>query len=120
MRCASFLVVSNPPNYHGFQHWLISLAPPKLRRKAAAVRELVNCRRHANLLLNEQILDIPIPRLVSRRPIWTMKEYSMTALFNISGAGTDYWLAALPVNGLVVMNGCSSTGSVSLRADVHL
>jgi hypothetical protein len=80
--------------------WLSTLAhiaPPKLRRKAAAVRELVNCRRHANSLLYEQLLDIPIPMLVSRRPIWTMEEYSMTALFNISGAWTDYWSAALPV-----------------------
>jgi hypothetical protein len=68
---------------------LAHIAPPKLRRKPAAVRELVNCRRHANSLLYEQLLDIPIPRLVSRRPIWTMEEYSMTALFNISGAWTD-------------------------------
>jgi hypothetical protein len=63
---------------------------PKLRRKAAAVRELVSCTRHANSLLYEQLLDIPIPRLVSRRPIWTMEEYLMTALFNISEAWTDY------------------------------
>jgi hypothetical protein len=52
--------------------WLSTLAhiaPPKPRRKAAAVRELVNCRRHANSLLYEQLLEIPIPRLVSRRPI---------------------------------------------------
>jgi hypothetical protein len=43
--------------------WLPTLAliaPPKLRMKAAAVRELVNCRKHANSLLNEQLLDIPI------------------------------------------------------------
>jgi hypothetical protein len=45
---------------------LVHIAPPKLRWKAAAVRELVNCRRHANSLLYEQLLDIPIPRLVSR------------------------------------------------------
>jgi hypothetical protein len=44
---------------------LAHIAPPKLRRKA--VRELVNCRRHVNSLLYEQLLDIPIPRLVSRR-----------------------------------------------------
>jgi hypothetical protein len=78
---------------------LAYIAPPKLRRKAAAVRELVNCRRHANSLLYEHLLEILIPRLVSRRPIWTMEEYSMTALFNISGAWTDYWSVALPVNG---------------------
>jgi hypothetical protein len=49
--------------------WLPTMAhivSPKLRRKAAAVRELVNCRRHANSLLYQQFLDIPIPRLVSR------------------------------------------------------
>jgi hypothetical protein len=52
--------------------WLPTLAhitPPKLRRKAAAVLEVVNCRRHKNSLLYEQLLDIPIPRLVSCRPI---------------------------------------------------
>jgi hypothetical protein len=75
---------------------LAHIAPPKLHRKAAAVRELVNCRRHANSLLYEQLLDIPIPRLVSRQLIWTMKEYSMTTIFNIFGAWTDYWSAALP------------------------
>jgi hypothetical protein len=83
---------------------LAHIAPPKLRRKAAAVRELVNCRRHVNSLLYEQLLDIPIPRLVSRRPIWTMEEYSMTVLFNISGAWTDYWSAALPVNGYLIVD----------------
>jgi hypothetical protein len=83
---------------------LAHIAPPKLRRKAAAVRELVNCRRHANLLLYEQLLNIPIPRLVSRRPIWTMEEYSMMALFNITGAWTNYWSAALPVNGRLIFD----------------
>jgi hypothetical protein len=65
--------------------WLLTLAhiaPPKLSRKAAAVRELVNCIRHANSLLYEQLLDIPIPRLVSRRPIWTLEEYSITAHYS--------------------------------------
>jgi hypothetical protein len=37
---------------------LAHIAPPKLRRKAAAIRELVHCRRHANSLLYEQLLDI--------------------------------------------------------------
>jgi hypothetical protein len=32
-----------------------------------------------------------------------MEEYSMTALFNISGAWTDYWSAALPVNGIYLI-----------------
>jgi hypothetical protein len=36
-----------------------------------------------------------------------MEEYSMTALFNISEAWTEYWSVALPVNGY-------------LRADAHL
>jgi hypothetical protein len=86
---------------------LAHIAPPKLRRKAAAVRELVNCRRHVNSLLTSNFWN-PIPRLVSRRPIWTMEEYSMMALFNISGAWTDYWSAMLPVNGylLVDPNSC--------------
>jgi hypothetical protein len=65
---------------------LAHIAPLKLRQKAAAVRELVQCRRHANTLLYEQLLDISIPRLVSRRPVST--------LFNISGAWTDYWSVA--------------------------
>jgi hypothetical protein len=82
---------------------LAYIAPPYLRRKAGAVRELVKYRRHVNSLLYEQLLDIPIPRLVSRRPIWIMEECSMTALFNISGAWTDYWSAALPVNGYLIV-----------------
>jgi hypothetical protein len=52
---------------------LAHIAPHKLRRKAAAVREFLNCRRHANSLLYEQLLDIPIPSLVSRRPIWSIQ-----------------------------------------------
>jgi hypothetical protein len=82
---------------------LAHIARPKLRRKAAAVRELVNCSKHANSLLYEQLLDIPIPGLVSLRTIWTMEEFSMTALFNTSGAWTDYWSAALPVNGYLIV-----------------
>jgi hypothetical protein len=114
---------------------LAHIAPHKLRRKAAAVRELVNCRRHANSLLYEQLLDIPIPSLVSRRPIWTMEEYSMTALFNIAGAWTDYWSAAFPVNGYLILDPNSRPPGFDLgrhewvllnrfrtplRADVHL
>jgi hypothetical protein len=63
-----------------------------------------------------------------------MEDYSMTALFNISGAWTDYWSAALLVNDylivdpnsrppdltLVVMYGWFSIGSEPLRVDVHL
>jgi hypothetical protein len=66
---------------------LAHIAPPKLRRKAAAVREFVNCRRHANSLLYEQLLDNPIPRVVSRRPFWTMEEYSMTHNSTFLGPG---------------------------------
>jgi hypothetical protein len=32
-----------------------------------------------------------------------MEEYSMAALFNISGAWTDYWSAALSVNGYLIV-----------------
>jgi hypothetical protein len=41
---------------------LVNIAPPKLRREATTVRELVNCRRHARSLLYEQMLDIPDQR----------------------------------------------------------
>jgi hypothetical protein len=33
-----------------------------------------------------------------------MEEYSMTALFNISGAWTDFWSAALPMNGYLIVD----------------
>jgi hypothetical protein len=94
---------------------LAHIAPPKLRRKAAAARELVNCRIHVTSLLYEQLLDISISRLVSRRPIWTMEEYSMTVLFNISGVWIDCWSAALPVNGYLIVD----PNSRPPRFDLH-
>jgi hypothetical protein len=33
-----------------------------------------------------------------------MEQYSMTGLFNISGAWTDYWSAVLPVNGNLIVD----------------
>jgi hypothetical protein len=64
-----------------------------------------------------------------------MEEYSMTALFNIFGVWTwtDYWSAALPVNGYLIieLNSCPLRfdfgrhewvllNRFRTRADVHL
>jgi hypothetical protein len=66
---------------------LLHIAPPKLRREATTVRELVNCRMHAWSLLYEQMLDIPDLKMLSRRSVWTFD------------AWTAAWSPSLPVNG---------------------
>jgi hypothetical protein len=70
--------------------WLLvlaNIAPPKLRREATTVRELVNCRMHAWSLLYEQMLDIPDQKMLSRRSVWNFD------------AWTAAWSPSLPVNG---------------------
>jgi hypothetical protein len=47
---------------------LANIPPPKLRRKAAAVRELIKCRQNARSLLYEEMLDVPIES-VAIRPV---------------------------------------------------
>jgi hypothetical protein len=53
--------------------WLLvlsNIAPPKLRREAAFLRELKNSWIYGKSLLFEQLQDVPALRLRSRNPIW--------------------------------------------------
>jgi hypothetical protein len=61
---------------------LANITPPKLRREATTVRELVNWRRHARSLLYEQMFDIPDQRLLSRRSVWNFDSHPSTTFFN--------------------------------------
>jgi Reverse transcriptase (RNA-dependent DNA polymerase) len=83
---------------------LANIAPPKIRREAAAIRELVNCRRHERSLLYEQMVDIPSQRLVSRKPVWSLNPYPLTPRFSIAQAWMTTWSENLPVNGDLILD----------------
>jgi hypothetical protein len=83
---------------------LANIVPPKLRRKATTVCELMNCRRHARSLLYEQMLDIPDQRLLSRRSMWNFDPHLSTTLVSIPDAWTAAWSALLPVNGDLIVD----------------
>jgi Reverse transcriptase (RNA-dependent DNA polymerase)/Endonuclease-reverse transcriptase len=83
---------------------LANIAPPEIRREAAAIRELVNCRRHARSLLYEQMADIPSQRLVSRKPVWSLDPYPSTPRFSIADAWITKWSENLPVNGDLILD----------------
>jgi hypothetical protein len=63
---------------------LANIAPAKLRREAAAVRELVNCTIQAKSLLYELMLDIPAASLISRHPVWSLDPFPSMTMFPIS------------------------------------
>jgi hypothetical protein len=79
---------------------LANFAPAKL--EAAAVRELVNCRKHAKFLLYE--LDIPAERLMSRHPVWSLDPFPSMTMFPISENWLENWSASLLVNRDLFLN----------------
>jgi hypothetical protein len=83
---------------------LANFAPAKLRREANAVRELVNCRKHAKSLLYELMLDIPAERLISRHPFWSLDPFPSMTMFPISENWLENWSASLRVNGDLILD----------------
>jgi hypothetical protein len=72
---------------------LANIAPAKLRRKAATVRELINCRQHAKSFLYDQMIDIPHKRLISRKPVWAWTHiHHIHNRHSISEAWMTLWL----------------------------
>ena len=94
---------------------LANIAPAKLRREAAAVRELVNCRRNARSLLYESMLDIPPERLVSRRPVWSLDPFSSLSLFPMAETWLSHWSTSLPINGDLILDPNSRPPGFELR-----
>jgi hypothetical protein len=81
-----------------------TIAPPKIRRYAATIRGLVNCRQHARSLLYEQMVDVPHQRLISRKPVWSLDPYPSTTLYSIADAWRTKWFENTSVNGYLVLD----------------
>jgi hypothetical protein len=52
----------------------------------------------------EEMLDVPIERLITRKPAWRYDLFPETAQFSISKAWIVKWSDDLPVNGELIMN----------------
>jgi hypothetical protein len=83
---------------------LANIPPPKLRREASAVRELIKCRQNARSLLYEEMLDVPNERLISRKPVWRYDLFPETTQFSIPEAWIVKWSDDLPVNGELILD----------------
>jgi hypothetical protein len=83
---------------------LANIAPAKLRREAAAVRELVNGRKNTRSLLYELMLDILPERLVSRRPEWSVDPFLSLLLFPMSETWLSHWSTSMPINGDLILD----------------
>jgi Reverse transcriptase (RNA-dependent DNA polymerase)/Endonuclease-reverse transcriptase len=94
---------------------LSNIEPPKLRRKAAAIRVVKNSRNYGRSLLYEQLLDVPTPRLISRRPIWLIEQQQPLTQFNINTEWTESWTTMQPQNGELVSNPCAWPPGYDLR-----
>ena len=94
---------------------IANIAPPKIRREAAAIRELTNCRKNARSLLYEQMSDIPVQRLISRRPVWELDPHPSTSLFSINESWLTAWMSALPINGELILDPNSRPPGFDLR-----
>ncbi|XP_055714426.1 uncharacterized protein LOC129808680 [Phlebotomus papatasi] len=94
---------------------LSNIAPPKLRREAAAVREVTNCRENANSLLYTELQELPSRRLKSRRPPWTVDPSITGVDFCLEQKWKEIWSRAAPVNGHLVRDPTSRVPGFDLR-----
>jgi hypothetical protein len=67
-------------------------------------------KKHTLKFDHSTLLDIPIERFISRKPVWPVRPVPETAQFSISEAWIVKWSDDLPVNGEVMtcidMSGC--------------
>uniref|UniRef100_A0A1B0D7K7 Uncharacterized protein n=1 Tax=Phlebotomus papatasi TaxID=29031 RepID=A0A1B0D7K7_PHLPP len=94
---------------------LSNIAPSKLRREAAAVREFTNCKEHANSLLHTELLNLPSRRLKSRRPPWIVDSFITGVDFCLEQRWKEIWINAVPINGHLIQDPTSRVLGFDLR-----